>query len=49
MSYKDYTLPEWRWKASVSNRFTGKDKLVVVQGIHLPKLQKIMRDIIFVM
>ncbi|KIM72887.1 hypothetical protein PILCRDRAFT_15699, partial [Piloderma croceum F 1598] len=35
VSYKDYTLAEWRWKVSVNERFTGKDKLVVVQGGHL--------------
>ena len=46
VSYKDYTLSEWRWKASVNERFTGKDKLVVVQGRHLPKLAQVMRDIV---
>jgi hypothetical protein len=46
VSYKDYTLAEWRWKASVNNRFTGKDKLVVVQGNYLEKMQKAMRDIV---
>jgi hypothetical protein len=46
VSYKDYTLSEWRWKASVNERFTGKDKLVVVQGVYLPRMQKVIRDII---
>jgi hypothetical protein len=46
VSYKDYTLAEWRWKASVNDRFTGKDKLVVVQGGYLERLQEVMRDIV---
>ena len=46
MSYKDYTLAEWRWKGSVKNRFTGKDKLIVVQGNYLEKMQKVMWDIV---
>jgi hypothetical protein len=45
-AYKHYTLSEWRWKASNKARFSGKDKLVVVQGEHLPRLQRIMREII---
>ena len=44
--YKDYTLSEWQWKASVNERFTGKDKLVVVQGRHVPKLAQVMQDIV---
>ena len=46
MAYKDYTLSEWRWKAANNSRFSGKDKLVVVQGTHLGRLPDIMRDII---
>src|SRR5882672_3637977 len=46
MAYKDYTLSEWRWKASKSDRFGGKDKLVTIQGTHLETLQQVMRDII---
>jgi hypothetical protein len=46
VSYKDYTLAEWRWKASVNNRFTGKDKLVVVQGNYLENLEEVLRKII---
>ena len=42
VSYKDYTLSEWWWKASVNERFTGKDKLVVVNGRYLPKLAQVM-------
>jgi hypothetical protein len=46
MAYKNYTLSEWRWKAANSNRFSGKDKLVTVQGTHLEGLQQVMRDIV---
>jgi hypothetical protein len=46
VSYKDYTLAEWRWKVSVNERFTGKDKLVVVQGGHLARFQQVMQDIV---
>ena len=46
VSYKDYTLSEWRFKASVNERFSGKDKLIVVQGTHLVRLQNVMRDIV---
>jgi hypothetical protein len=46
VSYKDYTLAEWRWKASINERFTGKDKLVVVQGGYLTRMQEVMQDIV---
>jgi hypothetical protein len=46
MAYKNYTMDKWRWKASVNNRFSGKDKLVVVQGTHLVPMQEAMREII---
>jgi hypothetical protein len=46
MAYKDYTLSEWRWKVANNNRFSGKDKLVTVQGTHLAPLQQVMRDIV---
>src|SRR6202790_4870882 len=46
MAYKNYTMDEWRWKASVNNRFSSKDKLVVVQGTHLVPMQEVMREII---
>ena len=46
VSYKDYTLAEWRWKASINGRFTGKDKLIVVQGGYLGRMQEVMREIV---
>jgi hypothetical protein len=46
ISYKDYTLAEWRFKACVNGCFTGKDKLVVVQGGYLPRILEVMREIV---
>jgi hypothetical protein len=46
MPYKDYTLDEWRWKASMNTRFSGASRTVVVNADQFDAIQQAMRDII---
>jgi hypothetical protein len=45
MVYKDYTLDEWRWKASIKKRFEGKAKTVHVAQQHIEDMQGAMQEI----
>jgi hypothetical protein len=44
MAYKDYTIEQWRWKASNNRRF-GNAKTVPVKGANLPDILLAMRNI----
>jgi hypothetical protein len=46
MAYKDYTLDEWRWKASGQRRFDGQTKTVHVAEAHILPMQVAMENII---
>jgi hypothetical protein len=46
MAYRDYTLDEWRWKASLNKHFKSGAKTVPVRGEHLKQMQIAMRNIV---
>lgn len=46
LPYKDYTLAEWKWKASNNTRFSGASRTVVVSAKQLDAMQIAMRQII---
>jgi hypothetical protein len=46
MPYKNYTLDEWKWKASNNIRFSGASRTVVVNQHQFDAIQEAMREII---
>lgn len=46
LPYKDYTVDEWRWKASNNARFSGASRSVVVTAEQFDAVQIAMRKII---
>ena len=46
MPYKNFTLDEWKWKASNNTRFSGASRTVVVSAEQFDAIQLAMREII---
>lgn len=46
LPYKDYTVDEWKWKASNNARFSGASRTVVVTAEQFDAVQTAMRKII---
>ena len=46
LPYKDYTVDEWKWKASNNTRFSGASRTVVVTAEQFDAIQIAMHEII---